>query len=107
MMNTGEHRGLTTDTTRSTNVVPSYCRVALSRPIRRDAPPASTTAASGTGVVTAERLVDGPGVFAPQQGLQCRRVVRLRVPGRGHLLACRIVVCRLADLSEHAHQHFI
>ena len=43
--------------------------VALSRPIRRDAPPASTTAASGTGDVTSRRLVDGPGVFATQQAI--------------------------------------
>ena len=102
MTKTGEHRALRAETTSSTMVEPSKGRVALSRPIRRDAPPARTTAASGTGDVTSMRLVDGPGVFTAQQRLKGSRIVRLGIAGRGDLLTCRIVVRRLADLPEDA-----
>src|SRR4051794_26244260 len=105
--NTGEHRGLTIDTVRSRSVVPSYRRLALSRPIRRDAPPANTIAASGIRDVMAETLVDGPGVLAAKQRLQCGRVVRPGVACRGDLLARGVVVCRPAHLAEDAHHHVI
>src|ERR1700709_2447350 len=100
MTKTGPQRGLTAATTCSTRVLPSNIDVALSRPIRREAPPARTTAASGTGVVTPTRLVDGPGVFTAQQRLQGGRVVRLGVARRCDLLARGVVIGRLADLSE-------
>src|SRR6476646_9677750 len=107
MTKTGEHLALSAETTNSTMVEPSKGKVALSRPIRRGAPPASTRAASGTGDVTSMRLVDGSGVFTAQQRLQCGRFVRLGIAGRGDLLACRIVVGRLADLTEDAHNHVL
>src|SRR3954462_4142101 len=107
MTKTGEHRALRAETTSSTMVDPSKGKVALSRPIRRDAPPASTTAASGTGDVTSMRLVDGPGVFTAQQRLQCSRVVWPGIAGLGDLLTCRIVVGGLADLTEDAHHHVL
>src|SRR6478672_5501914 len=103
----GEHRGLTVDTARSRSVVPSYGRLALSRPIRRDAPPAKMIAASGTGGVTSERLVDGPGVLAAKQRLQCGRVVCLGLACRRDLVASGVVVGRLADLTEDAHHHVV
>src|SRR4051812_47683692 len=94
--NTGEQRGLTIETTRSTSVVPSYGKLALSRPIRRDAPPANTIAANGIRDVMGETLVDGPGVLAAKQRLQCCRVVRFGLDGRAHLLAGGVVVGWLA-----------
>src|SRR4029078_9864286 len=106
--NTGEHRGLTVETVRSRSVVPSYRRLALSRPIRRDAPPARMTAASGgTEGLTSVRLVAGPGVLAAKQRLQCGRVVLLGLTRRSNLRARRIVVGRLADLTEDAHHHVL
>src|SRR4051812_15453586 len=105
--NTGAQRGLTIDTTRSRSVVPLYGRPALSRPIRRDAPPANTTAASGIREVMAETLVDGPGVLATKQRLQCGRVVRFGLDRRAHLTAGGVVVGRLCDLTEDAHHHVL
>src|SRR6478735_1300856 len=105
MTKTGAHRGLTADTVCSTRVLPSNTAVALSRPIRRDAPPARRTAASGTRDVTSVRLVDGPGVLAAEQRLQCSRVVRLGVARRCDLTARSIVVGRLAHLAENARDH--
>lgn len=81
MTYTDSQRTATIDTTRSTKVIgpagPSITNVALSRPIRRDAPPASTTAANGRDDVTPVTLAqqtgaqsgDGPGVLAAQQRL--------------------------------------
>src|SRR5882757_5878370 len=99
---TGEQRSPRTATACSTNVVspagPEKLRVALSRPIRRDAPPARMTAANG--VVTS---VDGPGVFATEQGLQSRRVVGLGIHGRSDLFVCGTVVGRAVHPTEDAH----
>src|SRR6185369_12804681 len=115
MTNTGVQRALTIDTTRSTRVVGpveglSKASVALSRPIRRDAPPASTTAANGRDDVTPVTLaqsVDGPGVLATKQRLQCGCVVRLGFACRRELLTGCIVVGRLAHLAEDAHHHVV
>src|SRR5690349_18154193 len=102
------------DTTRCSRVVrpagPSMTTVALSRPMRREAPPARMTAANGSGDVTyvtlaqhdgqmpEDRSVDRPGVLTAQQRLQRGGVVRTGLARSVDLLACRIVVGRLADL---------
>src|SRR5882757_5065614 len=99
---TGEQRSPRIATARSTNVVspsrPEKLRVALSRPMRRDAPPARMTAANGVAT-----LFDGPGVFSTEQGLQSRRVVRLGIPCRADLIARHLVVRRADHLTEDAH----
>src|SRR4051812_43279154 len=103
--------------------MPSYRRLALSRPIRRDSPPARMTAASGTGGVTSERLVerrssgvaalrsarvglvDGPGVLAAKQRLQGGRIVRPGLARGSDLVARGVVVGRLVHLTENPHHH--
>src|SRR5579884_775022 len=78
--------------------------VALSRPIRRDAPPANTTPANAIGWVDdCATSGDGPGVAAAQQRLQRCRVAGSRFLRGANLRAGRVVVGRPGDLPENSH----
>src|SRR4051812_19584129 len=78
--------------------------VALSRPIRLEAPPASTIAASGAAeVTTTSVLFDVPSVLATKQGLQSGGVAGLGFHRRGDLIARHLVVRRPVHLTEDTH----
>src|SRR5580693_2415353 len=86
-------------------VPPGTGRVALSRPMRRDSPPASTTPASDAVPDTESTTsVDGPGVAPTQKRLQRGGVRRGGRLGGVHLRAGRVVVGGSADVPENS-QH--
>src|ERR1700722_9047646 len=100
---TGAQRCLTTLRTYSSKVPPKYGSVALSRPIRREAPPARTTAANWSELTSRTRgairtSVNRPGIAAPQKRLQ-----RGRLPRAAHLLPGAVVVGGSMDLAENTH----
>src|ERR1700739_3772905 len=78
-------------------------RVALSRPIRNDAPPANTTPANEAGSATGVISVDSPGVAPVQQRLQRGAVGRLGLLRGADLCPGRVIVAGPIDLTEDAH----
>ena len=101
---TGAQRGLSTAVMVCSSIVVPGCRgcgiVALSWPIRREAPPTSTTAASAAGALTARRRSRCPG-RAATPATPTGREVRPREPRRP--ARGGVVIGGPVDLSENPH----